>query len=131
MGACYDVRLKVKLEDENAAILVLNKHIGNDVRTDYSLSQYSEQGVITETYNGLMRIFLADRKGQELKIREEDGGFVAYENSFNASYGWKSVLVEMFEKLSSYLEDGSFILIYADNDYDELVVRNGTCVQMH
>jgi hypothetical protein len=131
MGACYDVRLKVKLKDEKCAILKLREHIKNDIRTNYSLSEYSEEGITTETFDNLMRIFLAGWKEQEVKVREANDGFKVYENSFNASYGWERVMLEMFEVLVSYMEDKSTILIYADNGYDELVVKNGMCVQIY
>jgi hypothetical protein len=78
-----------------------------------------------------MRIFLAGWKEQEVKVREANDGSKVYENSFNASYGWERVMLEMFEVMVSYMEDKSTILIYADNGYDELVVKNGMCVQIY
>ena len=131
MGACYDVTLKVKVLDEKGAIKALNEHIENDTRTYYSLDEYAKEGITTETFNDLMRIFLAGWKGQEVKISKCSNGFTVYENSFNASYGWESVMMEMFETLTPFLEDGSKLIIYPDSDYDELIVENGKCVQIH
>ena len=130
MGACYGVILKIKLKAKQGAIAALNEHIRNDISTNYSLERYAQQGITTETFDNLMRIFLAGWKGQEVKISKTKD-FDTYENSFNASYGWESGLLEMFETLSLYLEDGSTILIYVENDYDELVAKNGKCEQVH
>lgn len=130
MGACYEVTLKAKVKDEKGAILALNEHIKNDKRTNYSLDKYAEQGVTTETFDDLMRIFLAGWKGQEVRISKEDG-LTVYENGFNAHYGWESVMIEMFETLAPYLEDGSELLIYPDHSYDKLIVKNGEYVQIH
>ena len=131
MGACYYVKLKVKVKDEQGAILALNEHIKNDKRTDYSLDKYAEQGITTETFDDLMRIFLAGWKGQEVEITKEKNGFTKYVNGFDASYGWESVMMEMFDTLAPYLKDGSEFLIYPDSDYDKLIVQNGVSVQLH
>ena len=131
MGACYDVNLKVKLKNEKGAIQALNEHIKNDKRANYSLDKYAEQGVTTETFDDLMRIFLAGWKGQEVEITEGKDGFTTYKNNFDASYGWESVMIEMFETLTPYLEDGSEFLIYPDSSYDKLIVKNGKFVQVH
>jgi len=130
MGACYNVTLQVKVKDEKGAILALNEHIKNDKRTNYSLEKYAEQGITTETFDDLMRIFLAGWRNQEVDISEKDG-FTVYKNGFNASYGWEGVMIEMFDTLAPYLEDESWLLIYPDSDYSELIVHNGKSVQIH
>ena len=70
MGACYDVILRVKIYDEGGAINALNELIKNDTRTNYNLEKYAEQGITTETFDDLMRIFLAGRKGQEVQMTD-------------------------------------------------------------
>lgn len=131
MSACYDVTLKVKILDEQGAINALRNHIDNDERTNYSLDEYEKDGITTETFDDLTRIFLAGWKGQEVEISKCNNGFTIYENSFNASYGWESVMMEMFETLTPFLEDDSKLIIYPDSDYDELIVENRKCVQIH
>lgn len=126
MSACYSVELKVKVLDEQGAIKALKNHIENDKRTDYSLVEAAERGITTETFDDLIKIFLAD-----CDDIEEHKGFTYYSNDFNASYGWESVMMEMFETLTPFVEDGSKLLIYPDSDYDELIVKNGKCVQIH
>lgn len=130
MGACYYVKLKVKVTDEESAIKVLNEHIAKDTRTDYSLSAYAKQGITTETFDDLMRIFLAGWKNQEVTIEKREI-FTYYSNSFDACYGWESIMMEMFETLTPFLKDGSELLIYPDSDYDRLIVEDGKCIQVH
>lgn len=130
MGACYSVRLKVKVLDEPSAIKALNDHISNDTRADYSLDRYAKQGIAPDTFNNLMRIFLAGWAGHWVEIYPEKG-FTVYENDFDASYGWERVMMEMFETLAPFVKNGSEMLIYVDNDYDKLVIKNGKCVQTH
>lgn len=131
MGACYYVRLKVKVNDEQGAIKALNEFI---IRTnkgvDYSLDKYAQQGVTTETFDDLIKIFLAGWKHQELTITPKRI-YTYYENDFDASYGWESVMMNMFEVIAPYLKDNSELLIYPDEDYDKLVVKNGQCIQIH
>ena len=131
MGACYYVKLKVKVLDEQGAIKALNKHMEETKNgVMYSLEKYAEQGVFTETFDDLMRIFLAGWKHQEVTITPKRI-YTYYENDFDASYGWESVMMNMFEVITPYVKDGSELLIYPDSDYDKLVVKNGKCVQLH
>ena len=130
MGACYSVRLKVKLQDEQGAIKALNEHMNNNTRANYSLEEYAEQGITTNTFDDLMRIFLAGWKGQDILIYPEKG-FTVYDNDFDASYGWEVVLMDMFEVLTPFVKNGSELFMYVDNDYDRLVVKKGKCVQVH
>lgn len=130
MGACYYVKLKAKVLDEKGAVNALNEHMKNDTRTNYSLEEYATQGIGTETFDDLMRIFLAGWKHQEVGI-SKGNGFTFYENEFSASYGWESVMIKMFHVLAPYLDNGSRLLIYPDVNYDELVIENGECIQEH
>ena len=129
MGACYSVVLKVNVIDMPGAIKALNEHIANDISADYSLDEYAEQGIKTETFDDLMKILLADLQ-QGISMYQE-GKFTIYESDFNASYGWERVMMEWFEVLAPFLANGSQMLIYPDSDYDKLVIKNGKCVQVH
>jgi hypothetical protein len=129
MGACYSVTLKVNVLDEQGAIKALNEHIANDTGVDYSLDKYATKGITTETFDGLMKILLADLQ-MEVSIYQQ-GKFTIYESDFNASYGWERVMMEWFEVLAPFLSNGSQMLIYPDEDYDKLVIKNGKCVQIH
>lgn len=130
MGACYSVTLKAKIKDEKGVVKALNEFIKNDNKTDYSLDLYKAQGIGTETFDDLMRIFLAGWKHQEVDITEKEG-FRVYANDFNASYGWEGVMIRMFHEIVSFLEDGSELLIYPDSSYDLLSVECGEVIQLH
>ena len=130
MGACYYVKLAVKPIDQLGAINALNEHIKNDKHANYSLDKYAEQGIITNTFDDLMRIFLAGWENQKVDINISSN-FTTYENEFNASYGWETVMIDMFHTLAPFVMDGSKLLIYPDSDYDELIVKNGMCVCLH
>jgi hypothetical protein len=129
MGACYSVTVKVNVTDMKEAVDALNHHITSDSRTSYNLEKYANIGVTTTNFDDLMRILLADIQGP-VSINQ-NGKFRIYDNCFNASYGWESVMMEWFEVLAPFLADGSEMLIYPDSDYDKLVIRNGKCVQIH
>jgi hypothetical protein len=129
MGACYSVNIKVNLTDEAGAIKALNDHIKNDKGVNYSLDKYASIGATPDTFDGLMKILLAEIQ-QEVSIVKKRK-FTYYDNCFNASYGWESVMMVWFEVLAPFLANGSEMLIYPDEDYDKLVIRNGKCVQIH
>lgn len=129
MGACYSVNLKVNILDEDGIVKALNKHIIDDVRTNYSLDKYAAQGITTETFDDLMRILLANNQG-EVSIDKEDK-FTIYDSCFNASYGWEGIMMDWFEIMAPFLADDSQMLIFPDTDYDKLVVKNGKYMQLH
>lgn len=130
MGACYSVALKVKLLDEPGAIKALQEHIENDTGVNYSIDDFASQGATTETFDGLMKIFLAGWEGLSFEVSESNG-FTLYTNDFDASYGWECVMIDMFYTLTPFIANKSEFVIDVDNDYDRLVVRNGKCVQVH
>jgi hypothetical protein len=129
MGACYSVFLKVVLRDEEGAIKALNEHMESDKRTRYGLDRNKAIGVTPDTFDGLMKILLVEHQS-DVAITQK-GKFKIYENSFDASYGWESVMMEWFHALAPFLEDGSELLIHPDSDYDKLVIQDGKCVQVH
>ena len=129
MGTCYSVRMKLTLLDEVGAIKALNEHMARDTKTHYNLAFYEEQGITPDTVDGLMKILLAEPQS-EVSIRQA-GKTRYYENAFNASYGWESVMMDWFNVLTPFLNSGSQMVIYPESDYDKLVVKNGKCVQVH
>lgn len=128
MGACYSVTMKVNVVDEKGAVNALNHHIASDARTHYALEKYANIGVTTATFDDLMRILLAEIQ-HPIDITQ-NGNFKFYENDFNASYGWECVMMEWFGVMTPFLADGSELIIYPDEDCDELIIKNGKCVQI-
>ena len=129
MGATYSVSMKVKVTDEKGAIEALKEKIRTDISTDYGLEEFSKRGVTTESFDDLIRIFLAGLN--DIDIADCGNDVKEYTNDFDASYGWEGVLMEMFSVLAPFLEDNSRLLIYPDSDYDELIVKDGKSVQIH
>lgn len=129
MGACYSVKVEMKIRDEVGVVKALNEHIFKDTRTNYSLEKYAQRGITPDTLDGLMKIMLAGLQHDVCVSRDEEA--VSYSNEFNASYGWERVMMEWFEVMTPFLRDGSSMLIYPDSDYDKLVVMDGKCVQVH
>ena len=129
MGACYSVVVKVNVTDMPGAVKALNEHIVNDTGVNYALDKYASEGVTTETFDDLMRILLAEC--QRKTLISQKGKFTIYENDFDASYGWECVMMDWFEVIAPFLANGSQMLIYPDEDYDKLVIKNGKCVQVH
>lgn len=121
--------MKVNVVDEKGAVNALNHHIASDARAHYALETYANIGVTTTTFDDLMRILLAEIQ-YPVSITQ-NGEFTVYDNGFNASYGWESVMMEWFDVMTTFLADGSELLIYPDEDYDKLIIQNGKCVQIH
>lgn len=129
MGACYSVTVKVHLVDEAAAIKALKKHMKKDKGVSYSLDKYADIGVTPDTFDGLMKILLAETQQKVSVVKKRK--YTYYDNCFGASYGWEYIMIDWFKVIAPYLSDGSQMLIYPDEDYDKLVIRNGKCVQVH
>lgn len=130
MGACYSVTVKVSLTNLKDAEERLQKKILQDTKTDYNIEKYAADRIGIDKFDDLMRIFLAGRKKSSFMINHKNG-WTYYINDFDASYGWESVLMDMFRVLVPDLMDGSEILIYPDEDYDHLKVKGGKCITVH
>ena len=132
MGACYDVTLSINVTDEAAAVKALSEKLHSDTengRARYAVDRCAEKGIALNTLDGLISVLLA---GDQSDVQIWDvGEFRHYENAFDASYGWERVMVEWFHILTPFLGNGSKMLIYPDSDYDEFVIRDGQCVQLH
>lgn len=129
MGACYSVTVKVCLIDEVGAIKALNKYMKKDKGVSYSLDRYASIGVTPDTFDGLMKILLAETQQKVSVVKKRK--YTTYDNCFNASYGWEFIMIDWFNILAPFLSNGSEMLIYPDEGYDKLVIRNGKCVQIN
>lgn len=130
MGACYSVVLRLKVKDENKAFQAVKQFIVNSsVRS--SIEELRQEGVDTDTLDGLIRVVLAGWKCTQYRTKTESDGFVVYENDFNASYGWEGFLIDFFKVLEPFMEDTSSIYIEPDDDYDEAIVENGKINWIH
>lgn len=132
MGACYSVNLKVKFTDAEGAKDALQRKVARaqEDHTNYNLDHYrGDLGLDLDSLKGLLQVFFG---GWEARLRPAVGKDGIYLTSdFDASYGWEGVMMEAFEDLAPYMEEGSSIKIYPDSDYDHAVVKEGKAVWIH
>ena len=129
MGQCYDVNLKVRFKDEEGAKRALRAKIarGKQEHVLYDVQGLRMKGFDFDNIRDLMSVFFCEW-GDRLRPAADE----AWLNSgFNASYGWESVMMDAFEKIAPFLEDGSEIIIYPDSDYDKAEVTNGKAIWVH
>lgn len=122
MGQTYSIYLKVEFLNKRLAASALQAKIGRarEEHINYSLDHYKEIGVGTDTVEDLLKIFFG---GWDADLRRtRDGGL---ESGFDASYGWESVMMDAFDVIAPYIEDGSYIEIYPDSGVDKGLVKNG------
>lgn len=126
MGQTYSVYLKVRFNDEQGAVKALRGRLqeSNDLAR-----LASENGLDYGTIDGLLRHFFADWERGHKWTPTTDPDVLC--GNFDASYSWESVMIEAFQILAPYLEDGSSIKIYPDSDYDHLVVKGGEAQWIH
>lgn len=128
MSACYSVRIKVKLKDEKSAVRKINGYMKERNDADYAVKRYAESGIGTDSFDSLMKIFLAKLQSGYFHI-EKENGFTVYTNDFNASYGWEDIITGMFYEITPFLEDESELCMSIDNYCAEYVIQNGECIQ--
>lgn len=127
MGASYSVDLTVSLTDEERAAEIVRKFI-QDSNAEFHLDDFNAIGIGTDTFDDLMHIVLASWESTPVKIEQIDD-YRKYSNDFDASYGWESVMIEVFEALVPVLRDGSTLDLSADNTYVGYAVTGGKLVQ--
>lgn len=124
MGQTYDVNLRVRFKDEQGARKALLAKIG---RANEEKVLYGERGLRAMGFDldndiwDLMSVFFCGW-GQRLKETANKDWLYS---GFDASYGWERVMMEAFEEIAPYLEEGSEIKIYPDCGPDHGVVNNG------
>ena len=138
MGACYSIKLKLAFRDNEKdlpkAVEEMRKYIeihdGKGV--DFNLEKWKNLGVTLDTFENLLRIYFGgwDRDYWDMNIKR-GRKWLRVLNDFDASYGWESIMLEIFDILTPFLADKSEMFIYPDEDYDHLIIRDGKCVMVH
>lgn len=132
MGSVYSIRAKLKFKDKKKAIKILQDKInrGKEENVDYGLDTYRKSDNLDiNDIDDLISVFLIAGRELESDVEDLDDGWVIYDNGFEASYGWESVMMEMFKELAPVLEDGSDLFIDCDDGVDVLVIKDGKCIQ--
>lgn len=123
MGQTYDVNLRVRFKDEEWAKQALFDKISRAKQEHviYDMQGLRMKGFDFDNIWDLMSVFFCGW-GQRLKEAADKSWQYS---CFDASYGWETVMMDAFEKIASYLEDGSEIKIYPDSGCDHGIVENG------
>lgn len=136
MGQCYDVKLKLKFrdgeKDELRTVKAMQKYIkdhdGKGV--NFGLDEWKKEGNGLSTLKDMLRVFFAGWNCWDFEMTQ-GRKWLHVRNGFDASYGWESIMLDIFDVISPFLEDGSELWIYPDSDYDHLIVKEGKCVTVH
>lgn len=126
MGQCYDVNLRVRFKDEKGARKALFDKIGraNEEKVLYNMQGLRMKGFDFDNIWDLMSVFFCGW-GQRLKEAADKSWQYS---CFDASYGWETVMMDAFDKIAPFLEDGSEIKIYPDSGRDYGYVENGQVI---
>lgn len=133
MGQCYNVALKIKVNDEQGAIRALKQKIdrAQEDNVEYNVDYFREnEGVDVDTLDGLVRIFLAGYETIPYHRFEKDveRGFTCYRSAFDACYGWETVMIDFFNVLAPFCTNLSWIKIWPDSGLDYGIVRRGRLI---
>lgn len=136
MGQCYYIKLKLKFRDEEKdelrTIKAMQKYIKehDSKGVIFNLDKWKKEGNKLYSLEDMLRVFFDGWNCWDFEMKQ-GRKWLKVRNGFDASYGWESIMLDIFDVISSFLEDGSEIWIYPDDDYDHLVVKNGKCVTVH
>lgn len=115
MGQCYDVELKLKIKDIDSLKDNINKYIDDNQGKGI---RFTLDGLDRTKLSDLVRIFLTKR-GMTIVNKFE------YISSFDASYGWESVLDNFFRIMVPNLNDGSYMIVDIDLGHWKDYVEKG------
>ena len=122
MGQCYTVeaRLNFKNNDPSAFCTCIANEITarNGVSAIFDLSR----GKLDDPF-GCFKILTAVNADQD-----PNGIYYA---DFSASYGWESVMFEIFKEAILTLDDDSFIHIFPDSGSYYLSIQNGKYIVLY
>ena len=109
MGALYDIEvfLDCKNTDE---VVRLAKEYAASAKKWAVISPF-------DNFDEMLKAFFT-----KSVHKNADGVYVA---DFNGSYGWESVMLDMFESIAPALNDGSWLKVWPDHGMDLMKVVNG------
>ena len=131
MGSVYSIYSQMKFKDKNKAIKILQAKIQQRKRKSILIMDWihirKSENLDINDIDDLIAVFIGI--GKMFDVANDDDGWTTYSNGFDATYGWESVMMEMFEELAPVLEDGSDLFINCDDGVDVLVIKDGKCIQ--
>lgn len=116
MGSVYSVYLKIEYSDEKKIIEKMKKFI-DDKKDEvvFNLDYYSEKYDLN-TVDGLIKVFITDRGFTKLSDNE-------YSSSFDATYGWDIVILDMIMDVFDDDGDAASLNIHVDDDSKEVSIE--------
>lgn len=119
MGQCYSVELSANIKDEENLLKALQES---------NLANLAKLYGDCKTFEDVMSVLLRkEDKYSDFSIAYADPeyGKNCYRGTFEASYGWESVITDTFKEIAPFLEEGSDIRVSPDNYFYRFEVRNG------
>lgn len=111
MGQCYSIYANMKTKDEAEVVRLARGFVEESSGyAHYSNADFADLAGMMENF------FTKDVS------KSHDG---VYSADFDASYGWESIMQDMFKAIAPALEDGSYLEIWPDHGKDYLEVRDG------
>ena len=130
MGACYTVRVYLLCHDDSFLVNATKNFVkawgGEAVFPEIEIVDLTTALQVIFTKRGLYKTD-EDTRIECYHFPEDR----CWESDFDASYGWEIVMVEWFKYVAPYHVDGSELYIAPDTDWDELIIKNGQCIQTH
>ena len=124
MGAVYSVSFDLRFKE--AGYDEFNKRL-RAVLKEIEASKYAVVNVPDkDTTSANMSAVLPN-----LWIEKDSPSGFKGDADFDASYGWETVMLDVFMYAMDACEDGSETYISIDNDYDKIEVINGRVLQTH
>lgn len=125
MGAVFSVDMDVKIKQDQEMAL-LNAIISGT--TESRINYMELKGLDTYKLEDVLAYYFTAYHNEWVDIRD---GRIKINTGFDAGYSWELVMMDIFELMGPYLEDGSELYIQPDDDYDLLVIENGNVVYKH
>ena len=113
MGQCYTVIAKFNFKDAKEFCGIIAKEITR--MQGYAVFDLA-RGKLNDPF-GCFKILTSKDA-----FIDDDGTWCA---DFDGSYGWETVMDDIFEASATALKDGSYIHIYPDDGVDKIEVVNG------
>ena len=105
MGACYEVDLVIKTRKERELIENVNKYVAESNLRFYD-------NIPANSIDDIAKKFLAAHQ-RMFDIYDTH----SYSASFDATYSWELVLLELWDIMEPYLEPGSYIDVWPDTGH--------------
>ena len=118
MGQCYVIELKLKIQNEEAFLL-----LSQDLAGDLKLRRYYTEKANTDSVDGIAHLFFWTVDSEAIFTKHEAEDFVLYSNAFNASYRWETVMQDWFIKVAPSLSRGSYLRVYPDSGHWKMYIN--------